>query len=134
MKYYILLDNEKFARQIIPEFEDVFPNVSIEKRYSQDFLSKCLVADSEKSIPKINQKYIFETNTFENVAIEAPTINIEDEKRALQSRLAQSETSLLPLIEDMFVYLESVGYKPKKEHEDIVLQRMKLKSDLESME
>lgn len=65
MKRYVYLSDENVVINIIFEFDDRFPNVPIHKRYSEEFLKKCVVVDDEEI--EIQQHYIYnaETNSFE---------------------------------------------------------------------
>ena len=46
MKYYILLVNY-IAGQSIPEFDEDFPGVPIDQRFSPDFLCACVESDTQ---------------------------------------------------------------------------------------
>ena len=58
--FYIYL-HENAVQECIPEFNEVFPGIPIEKRYSQDLLKKCVQWNEE--VPQ-GWLYDKETNTF----------------------------------------------------------------------
>lgn len=39
---YAFIDNDRFVREVIPEFNPSLPGVPIGKRYTKDFLDRCL--------------------------------------------------------------------------------------------
>lgn len=73
MKRYIYLDENKKVINIIPEFDKTFPDVPIQKRYSKDFLSKCIIVSDP--LVEIEQHYIYhpEDNSFEKPVVEEST-------------------------------------------------------------
>jgi len=38
----VYIDNDRFVREVIPEFNPAFPGIPIEQRYSKEFLDHCL--------------------------------------------------------------------------------------------
>lgn len=63
--------------------------------------------------------------------LQTSTINPKNE---IENDLKKTEALLLPLIDEIFVYLESVGYKPTQEYKDLIQQRQQLRQQLESLE
>lgn len=60
---YILLDEDNTVAEIIPEFDPVFPDVSIEQRYSADFISKLVSVQDDVTVEQ-NDLYNPETGEF----------------------------------------------------------------------
>ena len=59
---YVYLEN-KTVSEIIPEFDQVFPDVSITERYDPDFVDKLLCLDDGVAVEQ-NWVYDPDTNTF----------------------------------------------------------------------
>ena len=47
---YVRIDNDKIVREIIPDYDPIFPGVPITQRYAKDFLAQCLEVSDEMSV------------------------------------------------------------------------------------
>lgn len=61
MKYIFLMEN--VVREIISEFDPIFPNIPITARYTAEFLAQCVTADDDADV-ELNDIYDPETGTF----------------------------------------------------------------------
>lgn len=79
--FFSHIDNRNVVDAIIPEFDSSFPNVPFNKRYSSDFVERCILVDNTI---KVGSTYDKESGTFKNPDIkydESDTIDDIKEKK-----------------------------------------------------
>ena len=59
---YIYIENKR-VREILPDFDEKFPNIPIKKRFSNDFLEKCVHAEDNSDV-RIGMVYYPEDGSF----------------------------------------------------------------------
>lgn len=60
---YVYVDMERVVREIIPEYVPAFPDVAAARRYSPDFLKKCLPVPDEVAVEQ-GMEYLPQENRF----------------------------------------------------------------------
>lgn len=72
---YIYIENNR-VREILPDFDEKFPNIPIEKRFSNDFLGKCVYAPDDPDV-KIGMIYDPEDGSFGYPPVDDDLILVE---------------------------------------------------------
>ena len=50
MLKYVYINKDKTVGAVVPEFDPIFPEIPIDKRYSATFLEKCITVDESVEV------------------------------------------------------------------------------------
>lgn len=103
---YLLLDSNKRVKEIIPEFDDRFPGISINERYPSEFVNKLIAVDDST---KVYEGYRYNEETMVWEYANAPTTEyvsssdytIEQKLIDIEERLAESDEVAIDLYESI---------------------------------
>jgi 2-phospho-L-lactate transferase/gluconeogenesis factor (CofD/UPF0052 family) len=89
MKKYIRLENDVVA-EILNEYEEIFGDIHISKRYTKEFINTCVVVDEDVKV-EVNWKY--ENGKF--IEPKPVIIDREENKKNIQDQINALENELL---------------------------------------
>ena len=90
MKYVLLTDNNIVA-EVIPDYNPLFPDKSLQERYPENFILTLLPVDDNVEVDT-GYQYIKETNEFVQKVVLPPTV--DERISQLQSQLESTQAML----------------------------------------
>ena len=121
---YIYIKNST-VRNIIPDYDDRFPNIPVEQRFNSSYLEKCVHVADDTTV-KIGMVYDVENDCFDypkntdNVLIEHP-IPIDMIPNYKKSKIAESKTKLAEwLANNPLLYSDGKYYSVTEEKQSLL--------------
>lgn len=94
---YLLLDENKRVKEIIPDLNPIFPNIPITQRYPADFISKLLHVQDDLKIEE-GYKFNEESQTWEYV--DPPVVYVSSSEEPTQLDRIEAQVAYTAMMTD----------------------------------